>query len=92
MSNVTKITTPGTSNSIYSIALDRLWEENDEFRIKNFASIKRSFYMRELFIGRIWRRYRKSANSNSGITNKFNNDIEKDELIEKYHNMWILYL
>ena len=37
--NVTKITTPGTSNSIYSIALDRLWEENDEFRIKNFASI-----------------------------------------------------
>ena len=87
--NVTKITTPGTSNSIYSIALDRLWEENDEFRIKNFASIKRSFYMRELFI-------RKEFGEDienqpipiQELQIKFNNDIEKDELIEKYHNMW----
>jgi len=89
----TTIQTPGSSNSIYLIKLDRMWEEIDEFRKINFATMKRLFYQRELFINNDFG----EDDDNQPIPVQrleiiFNNDFLRDDIIDEFDEIWDVLL
>ena len=87
----TTITTPGSSNAIYLIKLDKMWEEINEFRKINFASMKRNFYQKELFVDRDF------DDDNQPIPIQrleinFNNDLLRDDIIDEFEEVWDVLL
>ncbi len=88
----TEIITPGTTNPIYLIHLDLLWEEIDQFRKMNFAQLKSLFFKRELFF-----KNKKNADEEQEeekvspiqrLEISFNSGYDKNLILFEFEEIW----